>query len=222
RARGVGRGVDEHRLAERGEPAGELARAALEAIRLPGGCVHALAAGVADQIGIHGVARVSQEHFVAGVEQSREEEEHGRGGSRGDEDLLGGDGDAVSRVVVLGDGLAQRQETQAVRISRAPVLEGLLGRLPDDGRGVEVRLTELEVDDVLALPLELLGTLEDLHGEEGLDDLRTLRRHGVARPRQARRMRARTIWASMRGPSRSTSTLDPGWSAQLIATSITR
>jgi hypothetical protein len=76
---------------------------------------------------------------------------------------------------VLGDRLTQREDSEGVGVAGAPVLERLLGRLADDRRRLEVRLAELQVDDVDPLPLEGLGALEDLDGQERLDLLRTAR-----------------------------------------------
>src|SRR3970040_185844 len=120
-------------------------------------------------------------------------------------------------MVVLRDGLPQRHQPQAVRVARPAVLERLLGRLADHRRRVEVGLAELEVDDVLALALELLRPLEDLDGKKGLDGVRALRRHCRARAR-----RAASIWPGLRGPSLNPPPFEPGCSAQLIATSATR
>src|SRR5262249_23479706 len=138
------------------------------------------------------------------------------------EDLVGGDRHPVAGEIALGDGLAQGHEPEAVGIPRAAVLEGFLGRFSDHGRRVEVGLAELEVDDVGALPLQLLGALEDLDGEERLDGAGASSDHGETRGRPARRRRVARICRTMRGPSRSTVTLEPGWSAQLMATSVTR
>src|SRR5882724_11682067 len=45
-----------------------------------------------------------------------------------------------------------------------PAVERPLRRLADVGRRVEVRLSDLEVDDLLALPLEGLRARQDLEG----------------------------------------------------------
>src|SRR5581483_3914866 len=121
-------------------------------------------------------------------------------------------------------GLAQRQDAERVRVAGAPVLERLLGRLADHRRGLEVRLPELQMDDVDALPLERLRPLEHLHGQERLDLLRAARDHDGRPPRGNRstRRRAASTSRSMRGPWRSTLTLEPGWSAQFTGTSVTR
>src|SRR5215470_15261685 len=172
--------------------------------------VDASAAWIADEVRVYGVTGIREEHFVARVEERGEEQEHGGRGAGRDENLIGRDGDAVASAVVIGDGLAEGQDAQAVGIARAAVLESPLGRLPHHGRRVEVRLAKLEVDDVFALPLELLRALEDLHGQKGLDHLGAAGGHGRLRSRRASRRRARTICPSIRGPSRSTSTFEPG------------
>ena len=50
---------------------------------------------------------------------------------------------------------------------RGAVVEGPLGRIPDVCGRVEVRLADLEVDDLLALPLEGLGAGQHLEGRLG-------------------------------------------------------
>src|SRR5713226_2105132 len=103
---------------------------------------------------------------------------------------------------MLGDRFAQRQDAERVSVPGPAVLERLLGGLADDGRRLEVGLAELEVDDVDPLALHGLGALEHLHREERLDLL--------GAPRGLSRQRAARISRSIRGPSLSTPTLEPG------------
>ncbi len=155
--------------------------------------------------------RVGEDDLVAALEQGAEEQEHGGRGPRGDQDAVRGHVHAVPRPVVLGDGLAQRKNSQGVDVAGAAVLQRLLGRLADHRRRLEVRLAVLEVDDVGAGPLQRLRALEHLHREEGLDLPGAARDHGVPFPAsRPSRSRAAMIWVSMLGPSRNTPTLEPG------------
>ena len=52
-------------------------------------------------------------------------------------------------------------------VVRGAVVEGPLGRVADVGGRVEVGLADLEVDDLLALPLEGLGAGQHLEGGLG-------------------------------------------------------
>src|SRR5205823_4853803 len=120
-------------------------------------------------------------------------------------------GHAIARVVVLGDGLPQRQDAERVRVPRATVLQRLLGRLADHRRRVEIGLAELQVDHVGAEALQRLGAMEDFDGEKRLDGLRAPRDHGRPRaPPAPTRSRAAMTWASIRGPSLATLTREPG------------
>ena len=68
---------------------------------------------------------------------------------------------------VLGDRLAQLGQPGGGAVVRGAVVEGPLGRFADVGGRVEVRLADLEVDDLLALPLEGLGAGQHLEGGLG-------------------------------------------------------
>src|SRR5439155_12642041 len=122
----------------------------------------------------------SSDLAIAGIQERGEQEEHGRRGPGGYEDLVGRDRHAVARKVMLRDGLAQGHEPEAVRVPGPAVLEGLLGRFPDYGRCVEIGFAELEVDDVGTLPLQLLGALENLDGQERGDGARAPGDHDEA------------------------------------------
>ena len=65
---------------------------------------------------------------------------------------------------VLDDGLPQLGEARGRPVVGRPAVERPLGRLADVGRRVEVGLADLEVDDLLALPLEGLRARQDLEG----------------------------------------------------------
>ena len=128
--------------------------------------------------------RVGEDDLVAALEQGAEEQQHGGRRSRRDQDAVRRHVHPIPRPVVLGDGLAQREDAQGVSVTGAAVLQRLLGRLPDHRRRLEVGLAELEVDDIDAGPLQRLRALEHLHREKRLDLPGPARDHApLPRPR---------------------------------------
>src|SRR5438874_847370 len=79
------------------------------------------------------------------------------------------DPDAVRGGVVVDDRFPQRQDAEARGVLRAAVLDRAQRRVGDDGRCLEIRFTELEMDDVDSRAFQLERALRDLDGEERLD-----------------------------------------------------
>ncbi|OPZ76310.1 MAG: hypothetical protein BWY79_01680 [Actinobacteria bacterium ADurb.Bin444] len=76
--------------------------------------------------------------------------------------------DVVGAGVVVAHGLAQLRRAQAVGVvGVAPLDSGDAGRF-DGLRRVEIGLAQLQVYHLLAGALELLGALQDVHGDERL------------------------------------------------------
>ena len=220
---GIGGRVDENGPRPRGERRRHRLRPELEPVGFVDVHVDGLRLRVLHELRVAGVVRVGEDDLVAALQQRAEEQEHGGRGAGGDQDAVRGHLHAVPRPVVLGDGLAQRENAQGVGVAGAAVLQRPLGRRADHRRGLEVGLAELEVDDVDAGPLQRLRALEHLHREKGLDLSGPARDHRVPFPASSRRRRrAAMIWASMRGPSFKTPTLEPAWSVQLTGTSAMR
>ena len=113
------------------EPGTHGLRPELEGIVLVHGHVDRLSVGELDELRIARVVGIREHDLISSIEERREEQEHRWGRARGDEDLIGRHVDAVAPMIVLGDGLAQRQDAQRVRVARAPVLQRLLGGLSD-------------------------------------------------------------------------------------------
>src|SRR5207249_210095 len=82
--------------------------------------------------------------------------------ARRDHHFAGVDRNAAPASRVLGDRLAQLGKPGGRAIMRPAVAQGARGRVDDVVRGGEVRLADLEVNDVAALGLELPGADEDL------------------------------------------------------------
>jgi len=207
RAGRIGGRVDHDGSGPRGDPFPDRLGPVLKAVLFGDAHVDRPPLGVLDEVRIARVVRIAQHDLVAGIQQMSEQQQHrGRGAGR-DEDLVGRDRHAVGARVVLRDRLPQRQDAQAVRVARPAVLDRARQGVADGRWRLEIGLAELEVDDVDAGALELLGSLRDLDGEERLDLLDALR-EGHERRLPTRR-RARATCQSMAGPWRSTPTLLP-------------
>ena len=81
----------------------------------------------------------------------------------------GVDGEALAGGRVGGDRLAQLGDADGRRVVGRAAIERPLGRLADVGRGVEVGLADLEVDDRAAGGLERPGSGRRLEGGLGAD-----------------------------------------------------
>ena len=122
-----------------------------------------------DEIGIAGVVGIGDDHLVALLEKGREEDHHGRRGAGGDEDLIGRNGHAVALSIMIADRLPQFQEAETVGVVGLPLLQGAHAGLLDALRRVEIRLSDLEMDDIFAAPFHLLRGFQDIHDDEGRD-----------------------------------------------------
>src|SRR5882724_13139564 len=112
-------------------------------------------------------ARIRIDDLVARARQRHDREEHDGLGAGRDDHLLGGHGDAARLGDVLGDSLAQLRQSGRRPVVRRARVQRALGRVPDVLGRVEVGLADLEVDDLLALPLQRLGAGEHLEGRFG-------------------------------------------------------
>ncbi len=82
----------------------------------------------------------------------------------------------IMPVVPLGDGLAQFDESQAMRIMRLTIAQRLGCGFDDSWRRVEVRFPDFEVDNVHSrLALDGLGALQYIHDQERADVSRSSR-----------------------------------------------
>ena len=70
----------------------------------------------------------------------------------------------MAAVEILGDGLAQRQDALRRRVAVMAVTQRLDGGFDDVGRRLEVGLADAEVDDVLALALQVGSARQHLEG----------------------------------------------------------
>ena len=109
---------------------------------------------------------VGEQHFIPRVQQRPEDEDHGRGGPRGDDELLRGHPDPVLLPVMLAQRLPQFDEPLGVGVLGFARGHGPVGRVLDHRGGVVVRLADLQVDDLLPGALQLLGPLQDVHHQK--------------------------------------------------------
>ena len=133
-----------------------------------------------------------------------EEKQHRRRGAGRHEDLIRRNRHAVGSRVVLGDRFAERQDPETVRVPGPAVLDRALQGVPDDRGRLEVRLAELEVHDIDAGALELLGPLGHFDRQEGFDVPDS---SSECHERPLTRDRAFRICQSIPGPCRKNPTL---------------
>ena len=113
------------------------------------------------------IARVGEQPFAARFDQTGQSQQEGAGGSGGDGNACGGDAQAVTCLVEVGDGAAQFGQAKRRRVKDAAVLDAGSGG-GDDWFGCrEVGFTDFHVDDVATVGCQRPGTSHQLHDVEG-------------------------------------------------------
>ena len=181
RAGRVVRRVRDQQLRARRDQARDLVDVHPEVVRLAQRRRHRGPADVAGHRLVDREAGVRVDDLVALLDQGEHRVEHDRLGARRDDDLVGRRLDPLPALHVGGDRLAQRRDAGGGGVVRRPLVEeragGSFRHVP---RGVEVRLTHLEVDDVSAGGLERPGAGGRLEGGLGPDALHAAREsHGA-------------------------------------------
>ena len=125
---------------------------------------HRLGPGVLDHRAIDGEAGIGIQDLGAGLAEHQDGEEHGGLAARHDDDVVRAHLHAVATLQVLGHQLAQGQDALGRRVAVMAVAQRLDGGLDDVLRRLEVGLADAEVDDGLALALELGGARQHLEG----------------------------------------------------------
>ena len=115
------------------------------------------------------VARVGHEDLVARIDQRQDRVQHHALAADRDEHPVRLDREALAGRRVGGDRLAQGGDARERRVVGRTRVERGLGRSPDVGRGIEVRLADLEVDDRAAFGLERARPGRDLERALGAD-----------------------------------------------------
>ncbi len=100
-------------------------------------------------LGVIIIARVDDDDFVVRFEQMQAGVENPLHGPDADKDFrLGIRVDAVFCFQLFSDGLAQVGEALGRGIPGVPLVHGGFRRFPNEGRGVEIRLADAQVDDI--------------------------------------------------------------------------
>jgi hypothetical protein len=94
--------------------------------------------------------------------------------------VLGVDDDVVLGQVVRRDCLPKTWQTQGLRVARVAPLHRLLSSVLDDIGRRQIRVADLQPDDVATRRLELLRAGDDVHDHERPDELGTARNRGHA------------------------------------------
>ena len=176
----AGRVEDDHPRA-RAERGVEGLQVQVEAPFLRQGHGHGPGADQADGRLVAGEAGVGSDHLVARFEQGQHGQEDERLGSRGDDDLLWGEPHASPPAGVLGQGLAQGGDARRWIVAGLPRGDGPDARQGDVWVGLEVRLADLQVDDLPPLGLQRLSAGQHGVGSFGFQMCDTVsKRHSVA------------------------------------------
>ncbi|MCY1179305.1 hypothetical protein D9M73_196990 [compost metagenome] len=107
--------------------------------------------------------------MLARVDQQAAGQQQRAGAARGNEDAFRVDVQAIPLAIEAGNGFAQHRQAACGGVAGVPGGEGGLAG-GDDGRGGgEIRLADLQVDDVMARGLQLVGARQQRHDMERLD-----------------------------------------------------
>ena len=111
--------------------------------------------------------RVGHQDLVPLIQQGGQHGEHRLGQSHGDQHLRGLVVDVVLPLELVGDGLTQLHHAEVGGVVDLPLGQGLVGRLFDVLRGVEVGAADLKVEHPLPRPLHGQGLLVYLPDARG-------------------------------------------------------
>ena len=173
-ARGVGGAVDDHQAGALGDGLFQLFRRDLEALFQP--------RGDDDRVGVRQQHHVrvgypvggGDDDLVACIEERLGQVVEALLAADGHQDLIRCILQSVVAPELLAYGLSQFLGARHGGVLGEAGLDGLDGRRLDGLRGVEIRLSGAETDDVLALRAQLGGTGGDGEGGRGLDALYAL------------------------------------------------
>jgi len=107
--------------------------------------------------------------LVALLAEGEDPEEHDRLGSRGDDDPVGRVVWPPCPLEVVAHGFTELGEARRGDVMRVPAVQGVHGGLDDVGGRVEVRLADLQVDDLAARRFERPGSRQDLERRLGAE-----------------------------------------------------
>ena len=114
-------------------------------------------------------AWVGHDDLVASPDEGHHREREHRLGARGDDDAVGVDLDPAPESRIGGDRLTEGREPERRGVVGPAFIERPFGCGEDVRRGVEVGLSEVEMDDVAALRFESARPIRRLEGGLGPD-----------------------------------------------------
>ena len=172
RAGRVVRRVEDDHPGAIGHQGGHLGDVHPEVVGLAQGGGHRHPAHVSGHALVDREAGVGVDDLVALVDEGEHGVEHDRLGAGRDDHLLRGGLDPLPAHDVGGDGGSERSDASCRRVVRHLLVEqGVARGLADVARGVEVGLTDLQVDHVTAGRLQRPGARGGLEGGLGADPL---------------------------------------------------
>ncbi len=122
-----------------------------------------------DEVGVAGVSGIRDDDRFSVFQKSGKAQEHGRRSSGGDNDLIRVYVPSGPLPGVFTDCFPQLQKTQAVGIMGLSGLDRPAGCVFDTLRGVEIGLTDLQVDNVRSVRFQLFGRFKHVHDQKGAD-----------------------------------------------------
>ena len=192
-ARRVVGAVEDDHLRAIGHQVPQLVEVRLEVVALAERKGHATRTREIDHRGVDGKAGVRVDRFIARVEQGEQCVEHDWLRARRDDDLRRIDGEAAPRPQICGDRVAELDDTGGWRVVRLAPLERRDAGRDHRGRRVEVRLADLQMDDVAAFRLERSRLREHLECGLGAEA-----GHSWGERSHRKRVESRPLAASLR------------------------
>ncbi|MNN04883.1 hypothetical protein D3C81_1176230 [compost metagenome] len=123
----------------------------------------------AQEVAVARIAGIGQQPVLARIDQQGAGQKQRAAAAGGDEDALGVYAHSVALGIEARQRLAQRRQAARRRVAGVPGGQRRLAGAHDGRRGGEVRLADLQVNDVVAGRLQLVGAGQQGHDVKGLD-----------------------------------------------------
>ncbi|CAM5454978.1 hypothetical protein SSTU70S_01271 [Stutzerimonas stutzeri] len=115
------------------------------------------------------IAGVGEQPVLAGIDQQAGSQQQRTGAAGSNQDALGVNRQSVAAGVKTGYCLTQGRQPASRGIARVSGGQRRLTGGDDRGGSGEVRLTDFQVNDVMAQSLQLIGSLQQRHDVKGFD-----------------------------------------------------
>ena len=122
--------------------------------------------------------RIGYDYLIAFFDKRGENQKHGRRSTGGYDDLIRRDIHAIFCEIVFTDGLSQLYNPEAVCVVCFSIPDGLVACFVDAFRRIKIRLSNLQMNDILPAPFHLLRLFKDIHNNEGGNFRCSLCNHG--------------------------------------------